>query len=210
MPNNYVTSTDTFDDISEGNYSTSDFPVMENFVAVASRLIDGEFGRPAGFFYPSTSDISFYYDGSGECEQEIDEFVSITSVAVAEQGGYSSSDYTTWTENTDFLVYPYNYSAQGKPIHKLVLTDLNNTKGVFYTGRRSVKVTGIPGYSTTPPDLIKQACKTQAIRWFLRAKQGWQDIGASDAFGNIYVKGITELDGDVRAMLWGLKLELQR
>lgn len=210
MANNYVTSTDTFSDVSEGSFSTSDYPMMENIVAVTSRLIDREFGRWDGFFYPSTDDVTYYYDGSGETEQEIDEFVSITSVSVSEQGGYASTDYTTWTLNTDYLVYPYNYSTQGKPIHKLLITDYNNTKGAFHTGQRSIKVTGIAGYSTTPPDLVLQACKLQSIRWFMRAKQGWQDTGANDELGSREYKGMAELDPDVRAMLWGLKLELQR
>ena len=210
MANNYVTSTDTFSDVSEGSFSTSDYPMMENIVAVTSRLIDREFGRWDGFFYPSTDDVTYYDDGSGETEQEIDEFVSITSVSVSEQGGYASTDYTTWTLNTDYLVYPYNYSTQGKPIHKLLITDYNNAKGAFHTGQRSIKVVGIAGYSTTPPDLVLQACKLQSIRWFMRAKQGWQDTGANDELGSREYKGMAELDPDVRAMLWGLKLELQR
>lgn len=210
MANNYTTSTDAFADIGEGSYSTSDYPAMENFVAVASRLIDREVGRWDGFFYPTTDTKTDYYDGTGGTEQDIDEYVSISSVAVAETGGYASSDYTTWTENTDYLTYPYNATNRSKPIHKIVLTDYNNTKGEFFCAQRSVRIQGIPGYSTTAPDLVIQACKTQSIRWFLRAKQGWQDTGGNDELGKREHKGMAELDGDVRAMLWGLKLELQR
>jgi hypothetical protein len=208
MAQDYTSSTDAFADISEGTYSSSDYPVMGNMVTVASRLIDAEFGRWAGFFYPTTDSVSFYYDGSdAEC-QEIDEFVSISAVAVAEQGGLSSSDYTSWTLNTDYIVKPHNYAAMSKPINELQIVDFNGVKAGFYGGQKSVMVTGIPGYSLTPPDLIVQATKTQAVRWFLRAKQGWQDTGANSEFGQQQYKGMAELDSDVRAMLWALKLEL--
>lgn len=210
MPNDYTTSTDAFADISEGSYSSLDYPVMGTMVTVASRLIDREFGRWDGFFYPSTDDVTDYYDGSGCEKQDINEYVSITSVSVSEQGGYASTDYTLWTLNTDYLTYPYNASNYGKPIHRLLIAHYNNTKGDFPQEQRTVKVVGIPGYSTTPPDLIVQACKIQAVRWFLRAKQGWQDTGGNDEIGKREYKGMAELDPDVRAMLWSLKLELER
>ena len=204
----YTSSSDAFADISEGTYSSSDYPAMAGFVTVASRLIDADFGRRAGFFYPTTDSVSFYYDGSNAKCQTIDEFVSISAVAVAEQGGLSSTDYTAWTLNTDYIVKPYNYAAMGKPINALEIVFFNGVKAAFYGWQKSVLVTGIPGYSLTPPDLIVQATKTQSIRWFLRAKQGWQDTGANSEFGKQQYKGMAELDSDVRAMLWALKLEL--
>jgi hypothetical protein len=42
----------------------------------------------------------------------------------------------------------------------------------------------------------------------MRAKQGWQDTGANSDMGQQNYKGMAELDSDVRAMLWALKLEL--
>ena len=216
MANDYTTSTDAFADISEGGYSSSDSPVMATFVTVASRMIDAELGRWPGFFYPSTADETRYYDGNGEQELPIDEFVSITSVSVSEQGGVASSDYTAWT-STDYYVAPYNYSSNGKPINRLVVDVVNGSKPCWYGYRKAVQVVGVPGYvksstdgSWTPPDLIVQATKTQALRWFLRAKQGWQDVGGNDELGKRYYKGSTELDPDVKLMLWPIKLELDR
>ncbi len=112
MTNSYTSSSDCFAEIAEGGYSSSDYPQMATMVTAASRLIDAEFGRWPGFFYPSTSDETRYYDGSGYETQDIDEFVSITTVSVSEQGETSSTGYTDW-ETTDYLVWPYNHSANG-------------------------------------------------------------------------------------------------
>lgn len=211
MANNYTTSTDAFADIGEGGYSSSDYPVMATFVTVASRMIDREVGRWDGFFYPSTDDVTRYYNGSGAREQEIDEFVSITSVSVSEQGSLTSSDYTAWG-SSDYFTEPYNAAANGKPINKLVIdTSISGgTQSVWYGYRKAVRVVGIAGYSAAVPDLVAQAAKIQAIRWFMRAKGGYQDVQGNDDIGKRYYKGTTELDADVRAMLWGYKLELQR
>ena len=176
---------------------------MANFVTVASRMIDREVGRWDNFFYPSTDDVTRYYNGSGSETQYIDEFVSITSVSVSEQGGLASTDYTAWG-SSDYITEPYNTT----PIYKLTVDILNGSKSLFDGYKKAVKVVGIAGYSTTPPDLIAQACKIQAVRWFMRAKGGYQDVSGSEEQGRRYYKGTTELDADVRAMLWGYKLEL--
>lgn len=209
MANDYTTSTDAFLDISEGSYSSSDFPVMASFVTTVSRLIDKEVGRWDGFFSPSTDDKTFYYDGSGEEAQDIDEFVSITSVSVSEQGVLDSTGYSLWS-SSEYITHPYNASNTGKPMNRLIVDVVNGSKSAWYAFRKSVKVVGVPGYASTPPSLIVQACKTQSIRWFFRAKQGWQDTGGNDEIGKREYKGFTELDPDVRAMLKPFILELDR
>lgn len=210
MANDYTTAALAFADISEGNYHDYDFPAMATFVTAASRLIDREVGRWDGFFYPSTSEVTLYYDGSGLICQPIEEFVSISAVAVSEQGGLSSSDYTAWVLNTDYIVKPYNYAFKGKPINELEIKQVNGTKGAWYAYPKSVSVTGIAGYSTTVPPVVALACRMQSVRWFMRAKQGYQDTGANVDIGSLQITTKLELDPDVKQLLWGLKLELQR
>lgn len=209
MAQDYTSSTDAFADISEGSYSSSDYLVMATFVTVASRLIDMEVGRWAGFFYPSSDDVTRYYDGSGERCQMIDEFVSITSISVSEQGGLASTDYTAWT-TTDYFTEPYNATVDGKPINKLTIDTLNGSQSIWYGYPKAVKVVGVAGYSATVPDLVAQAAKIQSVRWFMRAKGGYQDVQGNDDTGKRYYKGTTELDADVKLMLWAYKLELDR
>jgi hypothetical protein len=197
MALDYTTSTDVFADMSEGGYSSSDYPAMATMISAASRLIDAEFGRWPGW----------YFDGSGELDQPIGEFASITSVAVSEQGYVGTTDYTAWTLNTDYLLWPYNYTVQGRPITKLKLAPLSN-KGGWHSYDKAVKVIGVPGYATTPPAVIVQACKMQAVEWFMSAKQGYQDTGASAEIGGLTFSVKNELSGKVKKLLDGLKLEL--
>lgn len=209
MANNYATSTDAFADISEGNFSTSDFPQMESFVTTASRLIDLEVGRWEGFFYPTTDEVTRYYTGSGEDSQEIDEFATITTVSVSENGGTASTDYTDWG-STDYYVEPFNYSTSGKPITRLAIDNYYGSKPGFYGYAKSIRIVGRPGYSTAPPAAIALATRIQAVRWFMRAKGGYQDVTGSDETGRLFYKGTAQLDGDVKLLLHPFKLELDR
>lgn len=206
MANNYTTSTDAFASISEGNYATSDYSEMDDFVTTASRFIDLEVGREPGFFYPTTDDVTRYYDGNGRDELDIDEFVSITSVSVAESGGTSSSDYTAWG-SSDYYVEPYNYVSLGRPINRLTI-DINGSKPGWYRYKKAVQIVGVAGYASSTPKVIETACKIQAVRWFMRAKGGWQDTSGNENTGQMRYKGAVELDGDIRAMLHPYKIEM--
>jgi hypothetical protein len=173
--------------------------VLSGMITAASRLIDKEVGGWPDYFYPSTADTTRYFDGNGDNELYIDPLVTLTSVAVSESGGRSSTNYTAWTLDTDYYVYPYNYAQTSHPITSLVIDNDSGSKGVFNRDRKAVKVVGVFGYSSVPPDDIVQATKIQAVRWFMRAKQGYQDAGAGPAVGQMtYVQ---ELDPDVKILL---------
>ena len=187
-------------DVTDSTYDS----VLGNMVTAASRLIDRYVGGWDNFFYPTTDDQTRYFDGSGEEQQYIDPMVSLTSVAVSESGGRAVSDYTTWTNDTDFFVSPYNYASIGMPIMSLVIDNDAGSKGTWGTTRKGVQVTGVFGWSATPPADIEQACKIQAVRWFMRAKQGYQDAGANQNLGEMYY--MKELDPDVKTILQRYKI----
>jgi hypothetical protein len=172
-------------------------------ITAVSRLIDKQVGREPNWF-ASTDSETRYYDGSGEVTQEIDECHTLTSVAVSESGSIVNSEYTAWTLDTDYYVSPYNYSALGLPIDRLI-ADWNGTKYKFPRYRKAVKVVAQFGYSATPPDDIKQACIIQSMRWFGRAKQMFQDQGGGDWAGQT-VFARSELDPDVKIILQSYKL----
>lgn len=168
-----------------------------SMITSASRLIDREVGRWPNYFYPSSDGETRYFDGSGGARQDIDECVSITTLAVAESGGIDSTSYTTWSD-TEYYAIPYNYAVLGQPITAIEINSGGN-KSVFHKSRKSIKITGVFGYAATPPDDIKQAVKIQVTRWYMRAKQAWQDAGASVDLGQmIYVQ---QLDPDVKNLL---------
>lgn len=173
--------------------------VIQGMITAASRLIDREVGGWADYFYPTTADETRYYDGNGEEEIYVDPIVSLTSVYVSESGGRASSDYTAWTEDTDFYVMPYNYSALDVPIQALVIDNDSGSKGTWGTVRKGIKITGVFGYSSYPPADIQQAAKITAMRWFMRAKQSWQDTSVNAAMGEmLYTQS---LDPDVKEIL---------
>mgnify|MGYP001485732511 FL=1 len=178
--------------------------VIQGMITGASRLIDKEVGGWPNYFYPTTDDQTRYFDGNGEEEIYIDPLVSLTSVYVSESGGRASTSYTAWTENTDFYVSPYNYSVIGAPIQSLVIDNDSGSKGNWGTTRKGVKVTGVFGYASYPPADIQQACKITAMRWFMRAKQSWQDTSVNAAIGEmLYTQS---LDPDVKEILKPYKI----
>jgi hypothetical protein len=147
------------------------------------------------YFYPSTVDETRYFDGSGEKEIWIDPLVTLTSVAVDES---DSGTFTTWTKDTDFIVWPYNYTGIGKPIQRLDVKR-SGSKGVWYSFQANVRVIGVFGYSAEPPDTIVTACKIQTSRWFHRAKGGFEDSQASAAIGQMFYT--QQLDPDIKLLL---------
>jgi hypothetical protein len=178
--------------------------VLAEMVTSASRLIDREVGGWPDYFISSTDDETRYYDGSGEQEQHIDAMTSLTSVSVSESGGRAATDYTDWTEDTDFYVWPYNYSVVNQPIQKLIVDNDSGDKGKFSAVRKGVKVTGKFGYSTEVPDDVRQAAKIQAMRWFMRSKQSYQDTSASERLGQLLYT--QSLDPDVKRILQAYKI----
>jgi hypothetical protein len=196
----YCTLAEVKADMPESGLSSStDYDTaLTQMVTDASRLIDSLVGRWDNFFYSSTAGETRYYDGNADVEMRVDEMVSITSVAVSEQGGVESSDYTSWS-SSDYYSWPYNATVNAEPIRKLCVDVWNGSKTYWNPYRKSVKVVGMFGWSATPPAVIARAARIQAMRWFMRAKQGYQDAGAIVELGQMmYVK---ELDPDVQKIL---------
>ena len=175
---------------------------FEALITRASRLIDREVGRWPNYFYPTTDDATRYFDGNGDQELWIDECLSITTLAVAESGETCSTGYTTWT-TTEYQSWPYNYTELGQSIIRLDI-DRNGDKGSFPNFRKAVKLTGVFGYAITPPEDIKQACIIQTVRWYMRAKQSFQDAGANVDLGSmVYVQ---QLDPDIKELLHAYRI----
>ena len=94
---------------------------------------------------------------------------------------------------TDFLAWPYN----APPVKRL------DRKGRW--PRTRIKVTGVFGYSEQPPATIAMACKIQTMRWFMRAKGGFEDSQASAAVGQMFYT--QDIDPDVKLLLEAYRIE---
>lgn len=199
----YCSSSDIYAQTPESGISSSDYAdALSAFITAASRAIDREVGRWDNYFYPSTSDETRYFDGNGESELWVDEFISLTSLAVSDEGGLASTDYAIWS-SSDYLLAPYNAAAIGQPYKKLIVDTLNGAELDFPRYRKCVKMIGVFGYSATPPAMVKQACIIQTLRWHMRAKQMYQDIGAGAQFAQFTVTG--NLDPDIARLLMPYK-----
>lgn len=194
----YCSTTDLLVDMPDAPLASSTdatyTAALATAVTAASRMIDRYIGRWDNYFLPSTDAETRYYDGVGGKEMMIDECMSLTSVSVAEDCDLDT--YTAWTEDTDYLTFPYNAT----PKFQLVIHP-DGGKYRFPVYRKAVKVIGRFGGSLTVPEVVKRACKIQAMRYFQRAKQAYQDTGVSVELGQlVYTK---ELDPDVKLLLQG-------
>jgi hypothetical protein len=173
---------------------------IAGFITAASRLIDKCVGREANWF-STTDEETRYFDGSGEVIQDIDEIHTLTSVSISDAGGTSSTSYEAITLDTDYYVSPYQYDQLGVPINRLIM-DFNGDEYTWPHFRKAVKVVGQFGYSATPPDDVKLACKIQATKYFARAKQMYQNAGGGSVTGQlVYSRIAKELDPDVKILL---------
>jgi hypothetical protein len=172
--------------------------LINTLITSASRVIDGYLGQEDDYFYPSTDTEVRYYNGNNDFEIVIDDFLSVSELAVAEEGVLESTGYTVWS-STNYYLEPYNASAKSKPYHKITVDMLNGDKYAFPNFKKAVRVTGIFGYSTSPPVDVTQAAMMLVIRQMQRAKNAYQDAGANPGIGQMFY--ITEIDPDVKMML---------
>jgi hypothetical protein len=203
----YCTLSEVIADLPESGLGASNTEydgVIRRMITDASRLIDLYLGKWPNYFYPSTDATTRYYMGGNNPRLRIDDAVSISAVAVSEAGSLSSSDYTAWAA-TDYYTEPYNNDALGLPIRALVIDRENGNQTTWWGYPKGVRVTGIFGWSATPPTDIKRACKIQAVRWFMKSKNAYADSGANAATGPLVFSD--QLDKEVQALLRRYMLE---
>lgn len=171
--------------------------IFETLSLRASRLIDHETGRIAGAYQAIDQTEARYFDGSGTPSQWIDECTNIpTKIEVATDG----INYTTWNTPPVYLTgWPYNAVGLGIPFQRLDLDVFRSSEVVWYSYPRSVRLTGVWGYSAKTPDLVVQAAVMQSIRWFKRGQSGFADTAANP---NLTTLSYTsKLDPEVSEML---------
>lgn len=172
--------------------------LINTLITSASRAIDGYLGQEDDYFYPSTDNEIRYYNGNNDFEIRVDDFLSVSELAVAEEGVLESTGYTVWS-STNYYYEPYNAAAKSKPYTKIHVDMLNGDKYAFPNFKKAVRVTGIFGYSTSPPSDVKQAAMMLVIRQMQRAKNAYQDAGANPSIGQMFY--VTEIDPDVKMLL---------
>lgn len=172
-------------------------------IEAASRAIDHECGRQFGVVSPAVA-RTYSYDPCLIIDDspalEIDDLSSVTSLTVETDEDDTGTYATDLTISTDFAVWPYNASADGRPYTHLL------TKGSsFYAWPRypnAIRVTGLFGWAAVPA-VVSSACLIQAARFFVRRDASF-GIAGSPELGN-EMRLLDRLDPDVAVLLSSVK-----
>lgn len=181
-----------------GILSTSDTAEdarLESIVTAVSRHIDDWTGRR---FFTSSADEVRYFTADCGGFVEVGDLRSVTTLRTDAAG--SRSYDSTWS-STDFELEPANAAFEAQPYTRIYAAP--NAAYWFPSGvRRGVQVTGRFGYSTSAPDVVREACLIQVGRIFRRRESPFGIAGNLDQGA---IKLAAQLDPDVKAMLSPLR-----
>jgi hypothetical protein len=200
VANEYVT-VDEFKvtaELTGSNFADYDIPMA---LSAASRGIDEYAGR---VFYQSSGTQQMFYEWTGKRNLPTDDIISLGTVQVDfdRDGVYE----TTWTQDLDFKLEPFNAPFFGKPYEQLgLLPRASYFKPYWYPAL--VRVTGTFGFASVP-EPVKQATTILASRLLRRAREapfGVVGLGIDGAGVRIsntnFAVQISKLDVDVAFLL---------
>jgi hypothetical protein len=163
---------------------------LESNMVAASRMIDRYKGvEPGAYDTNGRAATQRHYSGNGHEWLQVDQFTSLTEVAVLRNGVFEPLDAS------DYNIWPYEALAKSEPYRAI-----ENTKGCWLRALRGIRVTAVWGVSVDAPHDIARACKIQTIRWYMRALNSWQDSGMNPMGGLSFVQ---TLDPDIKILLNG-------
>lgn len=171
---------------------------LELVIESVSRLIDDYCGR---FFY-NAGTVTAYYTADDYLTQPIDDFVSVS--ALTTDGDADGTYSTSWTQNTDYALAPFNAATTGRPYTEIIaLTEGANTFPVQII--KAVKVVGVRGWSSIPKP-VEMATIIQSGRIFNRRNTPFGIAGSPDV-GQMRL--LARLDPDVEQMLRAYRVAAQ-
>jgi hypothetical protein len=149
--------------------TTDDGALMEK-LEEASRAVDDICGRR---FYSATE--TRYYTALNRHFLAVDDLLSVTTLQTDDD---SDDTYENTWAITDYVLAPYNASAEGNPYWRI--EKLHNGGYDFPVHvRRGVKITGVFGYSTVPAP-VAGACRLLAARLWNRPNAPFGVTGSAD------------------------------
>jgi hypothetical protein len=121
---------------------------IEEWIGQIEAYIEKKTGR---IFIADEIATERWFDGNGETDMYIDEFVEITDVVIYDALG--NVEYNL-TKDTNYIEFPYNELPK-----RGLRVKYYNTIGFTYfpSGTKNIKVTAKWGYSVDVPELIKYA-----------------------------------------------------
>ena len=117
-------------------------------ISAASRAVDKLCARR---FWPDSSDQTRYYSADRVRKLEIDDLITLTTLASDDDNSMTYAN--SWASGSDFVLSPYNAAADGEPYTAVeALPSGNFTFHNRYP--KSVKLTGLFGWSAVPVDVV--------------------------------------------------------
>lgn len=168
---------------------------LERAVRAASRRVESYTGRPR--FWRDAAVTTREYAATDGRTLYIPEGISTeTGLIVATDEGGSGTFARTLTVSTDFLGWPRNALADGKPYEQIHLAD-NYSFPVHANGRYGVQVTARFGWPSIPAD-VSEACLILSHRLFKRKETSSGVVGFDG--GGVTVR-LSRMDPDVAELL---------
>jgi len=175
-----------------------DDTILEKVAEGISRALDWRCRRK---FYTSGTEESAearYFTAEHSDRLYVDDLLSVDTLETDDggDGTYESS----WTEDTDFYLEPYNAALDYQPYTKVVTTESGSYS--FPVGvRKGVKVSGVWGYWTSTPANIHSAALLMAERLFKRKDAIFGVVGSPELG---VLKQIVRDDPEINALLFGM------
>ena len=193
----YVTATELKTYLRIGD--TDDDALLAVAITAASRAVDHACNRQFGVLGAAAAR---YYRWDGEYIEDrqavpIDDLQSTTNLAVAVDTDDNATWDTTIVNATDFDLWPWNATEDGRPWTHLILRD-GTALGSLYRTARSLRVTALFGW-TAVPKLVVEATQLQAARFFSRRNATFGIAGSPDVGSELRL--LERLDPDVAVAL---------
>lgn len=167
-------------------------------ITAASRAIDHFTNRQFGL---NGSAVARVYSYKGECIEgrvalAVDDLMTTTGLAMAVDLDGDNTYETSLTNASDFDLWPWNASGDGKPWTHIVMRPTASSG--LPCEARGIQVTANWGWSTVPT-VVKNACLIQAARFFTRRDSPYGIAGSPDIGSEMRL--LARLDPDVALSL---------
>lgn len=169
---------------------------IDTLISAVTRFVEKKTGSVFEAPDPD-NDVVRYYSGNGRTKMNIDHLREFTSLSV---------DGISLVENDDFIFYPINAVADGKPFDSIELiqpeTRLQRSSRidvtspyVFEKAQRNIVLTGKFGYSEKAPEDIKIAC-LKMVASLIKENIGDRDLKelSSESLGDYSVSFVKVAD----------------
>ena len=169
---------------------STDDTLLENAIEGASRRVDGYTGR---WFY-KTSPTAVGQFALDSYNVAVTDIANTTVIVKTDDDGNGTYE-TTWTQNTDYQLYPLSATLKGLPYNRIVAVGAKSFPLFLSPSKPLIEVTAYWGWDAVPDD-IREATILLAMRGFARLNAALGVVGFADMA--IQVRAV---DPDVRDLL---------